>query len=384
MKGGFVIMSMIAFFPWLKIKSNFDLGDITLITFNDSKPHEITESEKRIINERVIKHYLDRSNNPIDKCTIVLQKDKKIFEDFNEDEREFLFSFAEILAFSGLSKREFFGFGFGYCNRDDFNFVIQSFAKDSDGVTMVTRRRDGSTKSFVSSDAYKITMPFNITSNEVEIDINLAQALLQIQRKSPDIWFRFSDALFFFNRANTDSNQITEHQEIVMTISAFERFLDCRSGSEKELIEKFLEVFTTEDSLDVSQSKRISNSGYKGNAKTLKEIWLRDFFRMRGEYAHGKRLSKRPIIWLPHEHLLLGSYVFPLLFKILLSKYGFYKLAEDDIDDINLFEQLTDADIFKKPKDSKSWEWNIIRSDYKFSKSIERAYRKAERDFKKA
>lgn len=105
----------------------------------------------------------------------------------NEDEREFLFSFAEILTFSGLSKREFFGFGFGYCNRDDFSFIIQGFTKDSDGVTMVTRRRDGSIKSFISSDVYKVTMPFNITSNEVEIDINLTQALLRIQRKSPDI-----------------------------------------------------------------------------------------------------------------------------------------------------------------------------------------------------
>lgn len=167
-----------------------------------------------------------------------------------------------------------------------------------------------------------------------------------------------------------------------MTISAFERFLDCRSGSEKELIEKFLEVFTTEGSLDISQSKRISNSGYKRNAKTLKEIWLSDFFRMRGKYAYGKRLSKRPIIWLPYEHLLLGSYAFPLLFKILLSKYGFYKLVEDDIDDINLFEQLANADIFKKLKDSKSWEWNIIHSNYKRIKGIEGAYEKAERDFR--
>jgi len=70
--------------------------------------------------------------------------------------------------------------------------------------------------------------------------------------------------------------------------------------------------------------------------------------------------------------------------ELIKSKYGFYKLVEDDIDDINLFEQLADVDIFKKSKDSKNWEWDIIRSNYKFSKSIERAYKKAERDFKKA
>jgi len=375
-------MSMVAFFPWLKIKRDFDLGDIELKIFKVSGQQEVTENGRQIIYDKVIKHYLDSSNNLIEKCTIVLKKNKNILEDIDENERDFLFSFAEILAFSGLSKREFFGFGFGYCNRDNFSFVIQSFTKDSDGVTIVTRRRDGSTKNFISGDAYKVTMPFNITSNEVEIDINLAKALLQLPKKSPDIWPRFSDAIFFFNRANTDSDQITEHQEIVMTISAFERLLDCRGGSEKELVKKFLKVFTTEDCLDFSQSKRLKNSGFKVNDKTLKEIWLRDFFRIRGEYAHGKRSSKRPIIWLPYEHLLLGAYVFPLLLKILLSKYGFYKLIEDDIDDINLFEQLAGADIFKKPKDSGSWEWDRIRSDYKFNKNIERAYEKAKKEFK--
>ena len=70
--------------------------------------------------------------------------------------------------------------------------------------------------------------------------------------------------------------------------------------------------------------------------------------------------------------------------ELIKSKYGFYKLVEDDIDDINLFEQLADVDIFKKSKDSKNWEWDIIRSNYKFSKGIERANKKAERDFKKA
>ena len=375
-------MSMIAFFPWLKIKSDFDLGDIKLKIFKVSGQQEVTENERQIIYNRVIKYYLNRNNNLIEKCTIVLQKDKNILEDIDENERDFLFSFAEILAFSGLSKREFFGFGFGYCNRDDFSFIIQSFTKDSDGVTIVTRRRDGSTKNFISGDAYKVTMPFNITNNEVEIDINLAQALLQLQKKSPDIWPCFSDAIFFFNGANTDSDQITEHQEIVMTISAFERLLDVKSGLEKELVKKFLKVFTTEGCLDISQSKRIKKFKYKGKYKTLKEIWLEDFFRMRGEYAHGKRSSKRPIIWLPYEHLLLGAYVFPLLLKILLNKYRFYKLIEDDIDDINLFEQLADADIFKKPKESEGWDWNRIHSDYKFNKNIERAYKKAKREFK--
>ena len=103
---------------------------------------------------------------------------------------------------------------------------------------------------------------------------------------------------------------------------------------------------------------------------------MRDFYRLRNDYAHGKRISGRPRIWIPQEHLLLGAYSFPLLVKILLED-EYYRLSEDDIDDIELFEQLVEANILKKPKKSEQWEWNKIRSDYKFHKAIESDVRQA-------
>lgn len=74
---------------------------------------------------------------------------------------------------------------------------------------------------------------------------------------------------------------------------------------------------------------------------------------------------------LAQEHLLLGAYSFPLLVKIILGE-KYYSLSEDDVDDIELFEQLADVNLFKKSKKSEQWEWNKISSDYKLHNAFER------------
>jgi hypothetical protein len=368
-------MSMLAFFPWLKIKEDIKIGDIKLHKFKLSE--ENTNKDRfQITCEKVVKHYYIHTNHIIDECTMLSINKKDIFNDFNEEELDFLFSFSEILAFSGLSKREYFGFGFNYWNKDNFTLVIQGFDEKSDGVTIVTKRRDGSTKAYWDGDAFKVNMPFHVNNIVVTIDITLAKSLLDFQESLGANGIFLTDALFFFNRANTDDNLISEYQEIVMLVSAFQRLLDCKTGKEDELINRFMTIYNPKQDFNVNHSKRIKNSKYINISMPLREAWLRDFYQLRNDYAHGKRISERPRIWIPQEHLLLGAYSFPLLVKILLSK-KYYYLSEDDADDIELFEQLIEINILKKPKDSEKWEWDKIRSDYKFHKAVERAVKKA-------
>jgi len=368
-------MSMLTFFPWLKIKEDIKIGDIKLHKFKLSE--ENTNKDRfQYICEKVVKHYYIHTNHIIDECTLLFINKKDDFEDFDEEEIDFLFSFSEILAFSGLSKREYFGLGFQYWNRDNFTLVIQGFDEKSDGVTTVTKRRDGSTKAYWSGDVFKVKMPFHVNNIVVTIDTSLVESLLDFQESFGANGIFLTDALFFFNRANTDDNFISEYQEIVMMVSAFQRLLGCKTGKVDELIDRFMSIFNPKQDFNINQSKRIKNSKYNNNSVTLREAWLRDFYQLRNDYAHGKRISGRPRIWIPQEHLLLGAYSFPLLVKILLGD-KYYHLSEDDADDIELFEKLVEANILKKPKKSEQWEWNKIRSDYKFHKAIEKAVRQA-------
>lgn len=359
-------MSMLAFFPWLKLNidkeaKEVDLKAIRLVRF--------LRGTMGTLCDRILEPYVLSKDEPINEAILFLLRDKEIFADLDEDERNFLFSAAEIIAFSGLSKREYFLPGdISYCNRDDFIFIIQQSREDSDGATIITRRRDGYTKTYVTGESYKVEIPLHIKNFPVKLDIPLIEALLNAQEKLSDKWLLYSEAIFHFNHANTDNDQVPEHQEVVMMVSAFERILGCNRGKEDDLVDKFLEIFKPKENLDMAKCTRIKDSKSKNCNETLREIWIRDFYRLRNDYAHGKKLSKKPLIWKSYEHLLLGSYVFPLVLKCLLKEDGFYELSEDDTLDINGFEELADADLFTNTN-----EWNRIRSDLYFKEQLRKA-----------
>ena len=76
------------------------------------------------------------------------------------------------------------------------------------------------------------------------------------------------------------------------------------------------------------------------------------------------------------EHLLLGSYIFPLLVKCKLSRAGLYTLTDRDQDDIDVFERLACVELFPQVSDdptnaedeSREFSWNEVRSGFLFDR----------------
>jgi hypothetical protein len=58
--------------------------------------------------------------------------------------------------------------------------------------------------------------------------------------------------------------------------------------------------------------------------------WLRDLYRVRNAFGHGRREYDRVAAWRLQSHLLLGAYLFPLAVMARLERDGFYKLTPDD------------------------------------------------------
>jgi len=87
--------------------------------------------------------------------------------------------------------------------------------------------------------------------------------------------------------------------------------------------------------------------------------------------AHGRIKPVRPLTWSLHEHLLLGSFIFPLALKVLLSQEGFYNLTADDRDLIDIFEKLLVTELFKSDGHealADSWPWNQVMEDMQTSR----------------
>jgi hypothetical protein len=80
---------------------------------------------------------------------------------------------------------------------------------------------------------------------------------------------------------------------------------------------------------------------------------MSEFYRIRGDFAHGKLQTGQPLVWTQWEHLVLASISFPLCMKALLQQKGHYSLTEDDQAQTDAFESLADQDGFlAEPPDS--------------------------------
>ena len=367
-------MYMLAFFPWLKIEQKIELSDFKLVPFERGKFPGPAKSELQNTCDKILESYIfidnkDISvvNKPIEKCTLILLKDKQILEKFTEDEREYLFFISHMITFAGLSKRKYFGLRhFKYCNSANFEFYIQSLKEDLESIAYIQRRRDIAHINYENRKAYKVKMPHSVNySFCFELDIPLLKTLLKVKNGLKEKYF---EAIFNFNIANTDADLIPSHMEVVMIASAFQRILDCKGGTEDELAINFLDIFHPFQNFDVKKSIRVKRTKYEGKDITLKEVWLRDFYQLRGNYAHGKNYyahGKKMKLWTTDEHLLLSSYVFPLAVKCQLQKDRLYTLTESDKSNINVFEKLADTNLFKKQNgisSSESSEWDRIRT----------------------
>jgi hypothetical protein len=120
-------------------------------------------------------------------------------------------------------------------------------------------------------------------------------------------------------------------------------------------------------------SSRRYNTKNQAPQSSLGEAWLREFQQFRNIFGHGKRAVKISNKWTIKEHLLIGSYIFPLLLKVLLSEECYYTLTEDDELDFDIFEDRIDVEFFtpiQKRYGQKEWLWHSIKADALIRKSV--------------
>jgi hypothetical protein len=352
---------MLAFFPWLALREVLSIEGYSLIPFvRDQYPGGLLQPTI----DNLLKHYTTNSG-PIRNATLLTFAGRDLIQDLSDDERKNMFEFAEILAFMGLSEREYFS-DFTYINRDKFAFLIQGFRESSQGAAITTRRRDGSSSDYWPSGTYEAQKPYNVGNDLVRFNVPLLSALLRARDIS--IWDRLEDAIYFFNHANTDSDQIAEQWEITAISGAFERIFDCRRGKEDDLADNFMGTWVPNEWIAPASCIRVPKERIQG--RRMAEIWLRDFFQLRGHVGHGRKKPAQSQLWSSKEHLLLASYVFPLVTKLLLAKEQLYTVSTNDQSDIDVFEELAACtNLFKNDvgkNDEMEWPWIKIRFNTKF------------------
>lgn len=298
----------------MAVEDETNLGDFALIPYRrgvspagpqSAKPDPPLQARLDLLFEHF--HHLPARN--INVATVLRVGKHELTDDLTEEERGDAFLVAELVAFGGLAAREFFSpfFAGPYCNADTCQFLTQGFPDWPGGAAITRRRRDARTLDYLPEDTNHTYAPQHVSpQEETRLDVPLIRALLAA--RDTDSWRFFEEAVFWFNRANTDG-ATREQSEAVMMVGAFERVLGLRGGSEHELAEAFKRNLAPKADMLVSAAPRVPPDRFR-DPWTVREAWIRDFFRVRNEPAHGRRDPSYPSVWPLREHLLLGAYAF--------------------------------------------------------------------------
>jgi hypothetical protein len=357
-------MSALAFFPWLRLRDNFTADGIHFLGYERGRlPFGEAEAQKAA--DAVLARYKSPPDGPVKQAVIVAHDLQNPTRELSADEIAGLFELRELITLAALSERPYFqGGAFQYCNSHCFSLIVQRYEKVQSGVSITSRRRDGQAHNFWSANTYQMWRPDHVPSPFVGLilDQGLLDALLRAQANS--IFDRVAEAAAGFNLANTDSPDVSHRVELNLTNGAFERLFDCRSGREDDLAIRFVSCLQPKAELLAAAFSRTTIAAARAlRPVSVREMWIRDLFRSRGDFAHGRVRPGRTAIWPLHEHLLLAAFIFPIAVKSMLAQEGLYVLTHDDLDCIEIFEQLCVTELFNVPSADiapQEWPWNRV------------------------
>lgn len=347
-------MSMLVFMPWCPLDNPYEVGDISILPFERQTPIDGLDDAGQCRVNTIMATYKDIEGKPVHKAAIVRYGSNSPTGDLTDDQIEIVQDLAVLACFSGLAKRQYFNSLGPYCNSDCFALHIQKFDK-ADFTALAVRRREGRTLSGWPIDDISITVPVHChTIRQVSLDVDLLKALADHRAQLNDgEWARWQNAISCFNQANTDSDNVRYQVEWVLLCSAFEHLLSAKPNA-KDVACKFAKAFEPSKELLAKDATRLSNQP-KNDGKSVRYEWMREFYRTRGDFAHGKLNTQQATAWNPLEHLVLATIAFPLLVKSFLNKACRYKLTGHDQAQIDVFEKFADThDFLRPPPDQKN------------------------------
>jgi|SRR6185295_5060226 len=310
---------------------------------------------------RVLKAYRTPPDIPLATATLVRFAGREFTADLTEDEISQFFTLSEAIAFAGLSNRNFFQ-PLGYYNRDSFPLIAQRFLKDQGGVALVLRRRDGSKTVGIPEQFWVARKEPHIeVLSHFDLDSDLAALVLSEMDRSED----FDRAIRSFNEGNTDRPSLSEAQELISMVSAFQRLLGERSGDEGKTRRAFVTAMSKIPAAGITPKKTRAAEKLPKRPGGLREVWTEDLCVLRGSVGHGHDVTAYPSVWTSMEHLLLAAHIFPLLVKLKFADAGKRSLTTDEKLRLALFDLfLASGNVLGADRDQYGiptrFEWNSI------------------------
>jgi hypothetical protein len=335
--------------PWCKIKQEYEVGDITLLPWNrDTDIEGLDQKDNDSINY-ILYSYKDIENNPIQNATLAKLNNKYILDDLEYKHIEITRECIELFCFCALSNRNIFSQFYNYNNSDCFISYRQEFIGIPEHIGLAYRRKCGTSIDGRDISEVSFSCPVHVNNiGFIGIDLNFLNSLIKRRsdKKTSD-WHRWLSSISCYNMANTDNHAARPQVEWILLCGAFEHLLNAKANN-KNVAEKFESSLKIRESLKYRESKRLRR-GYSGDDRSLRYEWMKEFYRVRGDFAHGKTSTRQDMSWSTLEHLSLATYAFPLMVKSIMSINNYYELSKKDQKDIQKFEHLANDKFLDNP-----------------------------------
>jgi hypothetical protein len=301
----------------------FSAGGVTLLPIDLSHPPAQLDDETLRSVKSVLSDFIGITGQPVENFAVV-SLHNQILLDYLVDPADVaaIRDYIDIACLSGLSDREFLGRAQPYCNSDCFLLYERRFDSMTGVRAPIFRRRDSTPFGPAAGPAMRVHIPVHAAVvPRVSLDESFFLALtsfreIVVTSSDSERWTAWQEAIYCFNQANTDNERMVEQLEWVLMSSALERILGA-PGSADAVAKRFIEAIVPERPqlyFDL----------------TLLRDWVREFYRLRGDFAHGRIQSRIPRRWESWHHLLFGAIAFPLLTKALLESEKSYVFTEND------------------------------------------------------
>jgi hypothetical protein len=243
------------------------------------------------------------------------------------------------MAFDAIRARKYFDQVGPYCNRSHFRVIAQRLNEATPrSVTIISRKRDGRAMSAWPMNHLPAPVPAHVGRQyDYEPDMPLLRSLVGIS-----VGGDLRDAILCFNQANTDSDDVPLSVELTLIVSAMERVLQSPSG-ERAFVSGFYDLSRITQTVrchSVAPAKRTRIQQRRPREVFVLDAWLKDLYALRGNVAHGRSIGRYPSIWSVSEHLLIASFVFPLLVVKRLEVMRRLPPTDETTDHISAIEPL--------------------------------------------
>jgi hypothetical protein len=351
------------FFPWWDVGYPLEIESIRLLPYEHKRQPGDLNSATQIEIDEVLGAYSNLPRSRVRRATLLELKGWRSGAE-PDGFLNAIFVARDLIAFAALSERQLFVNHYYYCCFDTFSLVVQRYNPTAPGqFAYSTRKRDGGTTSFWSSKEFGFRRPLHVSQHDrVTLNEGLLRTLL-LSGKS-----HWLDAIRDFNRANTDSNDVSPHVELIMMKSAFESLLiigEKRADFETALLNALSDIEPTGNFHGPLLEKWRS----RGERSRPLLAWAYDFCDRRGSAAHGTQRHHPRFVWSEHAHLAFASILFPLVLKKIASDEGLFELSFDDIETLKRIDRYVLFDPFEEQESIRDEHpWSLIRKEILLSK----------------